>query len=114
MISLNLAPAYVDVTSQVQIQRSGVVQGRFSNIGTATAWITNNSGADMSASVQYVLQGLPAGVTVANATGYFNGMPYITAAPSLASGAQATVQLQFNNPGRVAINYTPKVYNGSF
>ena len=114
VISLNLAPAYVDVTSTVQIQRSGVVQGRFSNVGTATAWITNNSGADMSASVQYVLQGLPKGVTVANATGTFNGMPYITAAPSLAAGAQATVQLQFNNPGHVAITYTPKVYNGSF
>jgi predicted extracellular nuclease len=114
VISLNLAPAYVDVTSSVSIQRSAVVQGRFSNVGTATAWITNNSGADMNASVQYVLQGLPKGVTVANATGTFNGMPYITAAPSLAAGAQATVQLQFNNPGHVAISYTPKVYNGSF
>ncbi len=114
VISLNLAPAYVDVTASVQIQRSGVVQGRFSNVGTATAWITNTSGADLSASVQYVLQGLPKGVTLANATGTFNGMPYITAAPSLAAGAQATVQLQFNNPGHVAITYTPKVYNGSF
>lgn len=114
VISLNLAPAYVDVTSSVQVQRSGVVQGRFSNVGTATAWITNISGADMSASVQYVLQGLPKGVTLNNATGYFNGLPYITAAPSLAAGAQATVQLQFNNPGHVAITYTPKVYNGSF
>ena len=114
VISLNLPPAYVDVTSTVQIQRSGLVQGRFSNVGTATAWVTNTSGADLSASVQYVLQGLPAGVTLVNATGYFNGMPYITAAPSLAAGAQATVQLQFNNPGHVAVNYTPKVYNGSF
>jgi predicted extracellular nuclease len=114
VISLNLPPAYVDVTAGVQIQRSGLVQGRFSNVGTATAWLTNVSGADMGAQVQYVLQGLPAGVTLANASGYFNGMPYITAAQSLAAGAQATVQLQFNNPGHVAVNYTPKVFNGSF
>jgi len=114
VISLNLAPSYVDVTASVQIQRSGVVQGRFSSVGTATAWLTNTSGADLAAPVQYVLQGLPAGVTLANATGYVDGMPYITAAPSLAAGAQATVQLQFNNPKRVAINYTPKVFNGSF
>jgi hypothetical protein len=114
VVSLNLAPSYVDVTASVQIQRSGVVQGRFSSVGTATAWITNTSGADLAAPVHYVLQGLPANVTLANASGYVNGMPYITAAPSLAAGAQASVQLQFNNPGRVAINYTPKVYNGSF
>jgi len=114
VVSLNLPASYVDVTSSVQIQRSGVVQGRFSSVGTATAWITNSSGAELAAPVQYVLQGLPAGVTLANATGYVNGMPYITAAPSLAAGAQATVQLQFNNPSRVAVNYTPKVYNGSF
>ncbi|KQV45595.1 MULTISPECIES: ExeM/NucH family extracellular endonuclease [unclassified Duganella] len=114
VISLNLAPSYVDVTSSVQIQRSGLVQGRFSSIATATAWLTNSSGADMAAPLQYVLQGLPAGVTLANASGSINGMPYITAAPALAAGAQATVQLQFNNPGRVAVNYTPKVYNGSF
>ncbi len=114
VISLNLPASYMDVTGGVQVQRSGLVQGRFSSIGTATAWLTNTSGADLAAPVHYVLQGLPANVTLANATGYINGMPYITAAPSLAAGAQATVQLQFNNPSRVAVNYTPKVYNGSF
>ncbi|MGW8391240.1 ExeM/NucH family extracellular endonuclease [Pseudoduganella sp. HUAS MS19] len=114
VVSLNLPASYTDVTAGVQIQRSGLVQGRFSTVGTATAWLTNTSGADMAAPVHYVLQGLPAGVTLANATGYVNGMPYLTAAPSLAAGAQATVQLQFNNPSRVAVNYTPKVYNGSF
>ncbi|WP_035372816.1 ExeM/NucH family extracellular endonuclease [Pseudoduganella violaceinigra] len=114
VIGLNLAPSYVDVSAGMQIQRSGLVQGRFSNIGTATAWLTNASGADLTAEVQYVLQGLPAGVTLNNASGYFNGMPYITVASSMAAGAKLTVQLQFNNPGHVAVNYTPKVYNGSF
>jgi predicted extracellular nuclease len=114
VVSLNLDATYVDVTANMLIQRGGLLQSRGSSTATGTVWLTNNSATALTGPVHYLVPGLPAGVTLANATGSVNGVPYITVAPSLAAGAQISFQVKFNNPSRVGISYAPQVYTGSF
>ncbi|WP_342118541.1 ExeM/NucH family extracellular endonuclease [Pseudoduganella sp. OTU4001] len=114
VIALNLDATYSDVTAGMLVQRAGLVQSRGSSVATGNVWVTNNSGAALAGPVHYLVPGLPAGVTLANASGAVNGVPYITVAPSLAAGAQVAFQVKFNNPAKAAINYVPQVLTGSF
>lgn len=114
LIALNLDATFTDVTAGTQIQRSALLLNRATSQSTGTVWLTNVSGAAFNGPVHYMLKGLPAGVTVVNPTGYVNGVPYITVAPSLAAGAQVSVALKLNNAARVGIAYTPVVYTGAF
>ncbi|WP_374582207.1 ExeM/NucH family extracellular endonuclease [Pseudoduganella sp.] len=113
VVALNLDATYQDVTASTLVQRAGLVQSRGSSTATGNVWLTNN-GAALAGPVHYLVPGLPAGVTLANATGTLNGVPYITVAPSLAGGAQVSFQVKFNNPAKAAINYVPQVLSGSF
>jgi hypothetical protein len=62
-----------------------------------------------------VLQGLPAGVTLDNKSGDFNGAPYVTLpGTTLAPGATVTVGLTFTNPSKTTITFTSKLYSGTF
>jgi hypothetical protein len=58
---------------------------------------------------------LPAGVMLANASGIRQGVPYITLpAATLAADALSQVTVQFSNPSRAPIAYTPHVFSGQF
>jgi predicted extracellular nuclease len=114
VISLALPQPYSDVTAGMLVQRSGLAQSRGGSTATGTVWLTNHSGAALTTPVHYLVPGLPSGVTLANASGSLNGVPYITVAPSLAAGAQISFQVKFNNPARVGITYVPQVFTGSF
>jgi hypothetical protein len=58
---------------------------------------------------------LPAGITLANATGSSNGNPFIAVpgADSLGSGQSATVTVQFRNPSNASITFTPIAFSGN-
>jgi uncharacterized protein len=50
-------------------------------------------------------------VTLANAAGQFQGLPYVTAAvASLAPGQTATVAVQFSNPASARIGYVVRTF----
>ncbi len=55
-------------------------------------------------------------MTLADAEGTFNGSPFITVPTltNLASGQTATVNVQFRNASKAAINFVPVIYLGSF
>ena len=58
---------------------------------------------------------LPAGVTLANATGSRAGAPYLTVnAAGLAAGASLTLTLNFTNPSKLAVNYSAQLFSGAF
>jgi len=114
LVSLALTPTFVDVTASVKVQGSAIVLNRTTNKFTSTIWLTNTSAGALGGPLHYLVDKLPAGVTLANASGSLNGVPYITVPGGLAAGAQASFQLQFNNPARVGITYTPTVYSGTF
>ncbi|MES2116859.1 MAG: ExeM/NucH family extracellular endonuclease [Pseudomonadota bacterium] len=115
VISLNLQPSYVDVSAAVRAVGSGLVYNRATGKYGSTFAVTNVSAAALNGPLQVEFDGLPAGVTLVNATGYHNGAPYITVdAASLAAGATVSFPLSFSKTGSASIGYTAKVYSGTF
>ena len=113
--SLNLQATAADVTSLVAVASSGSTVNRATGTFNTTVTLTNASGASISGPVQLVLGGLPAGITVTNATAYRDGLPYVTVSlNAIAPGQRVSVPLMFVNPGRAALSYTPRVYSGNF
>jgi predicted extracellular nuclease len=115
VVSLNLAPAFTDVTASVKIVPGALGYNRVTGRFVGSVSFTNTSGAALSGPLRYVLQGLPAGVTLDNRSGDFNGAPYVTLpGTTLAPGATVTVSLTFTNPSRANITFTSKLYSGTF
>ena len=105
----------VDVTGSVRIARSGLTMNRFTSKYTGTVTITNTSGAALNGPLQFQLQGLTSGVTLDNATGLKDGMPYVTLGDAeLAPGQSATVTTTFSNPSRAVIGYTPQLISAKY
>jgi uncharacterized protein len=115
VVSLNLTPTFADVTGSFTVYRSGLALNRTTGQYSGSYRFTNQTGAAINGPFHVELSGLPAGVTLANASGVRNGKPYISASSaSLAPGASATVTMLFNNPAKVGINYSAAIYNGAF
>jgi len=102
----------VDVTPYAAISRSGLTFNRFTNKYAGTVTITNPGGQTLTGPLQFRLQGLPAGVTLANQTGVKDGVPYIALpAGDLAPGQSVTLTTTFSNPSKVGIGYTPLLFS---
>jgi predicted extracellular nuclease len=115
IVSLNLAPAYVDVSASAKIVSNGLAYNRVTGKFSGTVSITNTSGAVINGPLQFVLQGLTAGVTLDNKSGDLNGSPYITLPnASLAPGASVTLSTTFTNPAKANVVYSSKLYSGTF
>jgi predicted extracellular nuclease len=115
VVSLNLTPTFVNVTSSFSTYRSGLNWNRITGQFSGTLVLTNTTGSTINGPFQVELSGLPSGVTLANATGMHNGVPYITAtASSVAPGATVTISTVFNNPTKGVIPYTAIISSGSF
>jgi uncharacterized protein len=115
VVSLNLAPAFADVTGSVKIVPGALGYNRVTGKFSGSVAFTNTSGAALAGPLQYVLQGLPAGVTLDNKSGDFNGAPYVTLpGTALAAGATVKVSLTFTNPAKTNITFTSTLYSGTF
>jgi hypothetical protein len=101
--------------SQVSTTASGLAYSRVTQTFNGTVTLKNISGSAISGPLQIIFTGLPATVTLANATGKLAGTPYLTVqTASLASGQSITVNVQFKNPSNATVNVTPAIYFGSF
>jgi predicted extracellular nuclease len=115
IVSLNLAPTFIDVSGSVSVAKSGLALNRSTGKYTGTVSFTNTSGAVINGPLQFRLDGLTAGVTLDNATGTQGGAPYVTlASGSIAPGATVTVAVTFTNPSKALIAYTAKLISGTF
>jgi predicted extracellular nuclease len=115
LVSLNLVGTFANVTASFTQHRSGMAWNRTNGQFTGTLTLTNATTAAVSGPFQVEFTGLPAGVTLLNATGMRNGVPYITVNnASVASGAAMTVSTVFSNPSKGAIPYTAIISSGSF
>jgi len=104
-----------DVSGSVLVQSSGLVLNRSTQRFNGTITLTNQGGVALSGPLQLQLDGLPAGVSLFNATGTHAGSPYITATTgNLAAGASVSVPVSFSNPNKIAISYSSKIFSGSF
>jgi hypothetical protein len=102
-------------SSQVSATATGLAYSRVSQTFNGTVTIKNIGDSTVTGPFQMVCTSLTAGVTLANATNTFAGIPYISvpAATSLSPGQSATVSVQFKNPANAVINFTPVIYSGS-
>ena len=115
LVSLNLVGTFADVTTGFAVTRSSFVLNRSTGLYSGTYSFTNNGATPVSGPFNVEIAGLPAGVTLTNASGQRNGVPYITAGgASVAPGATVTVTLTLRNPSKVGINYSATIYSGTF
>jgi len=115
-VTVNL-PANLLSSGLVTVAKSGFVYnfttGRFSQSVTITN-LTQNS---VPGSISLVLDNLSSNATLYNASGTTSvqlpaGSPYANTG-SLAPGASVTFTIQFTDPAKTAISYTPRVLAGS-
>jgi predicted extracellular nuclease len=115
IVSLNLVPVFTDVSASVKMSATGATLNRATGKFSGSITFTNTSGTAINGPLQFVLQNLPAGVTLDNKSGDYNGAPYVTLPnASLAAGASVTVTTTFTNPNKASILFTPKLYSGTF
>jgi len=111
-------PCATDVTGSISLIRSGYVL----NFGTQrfyqTVTLTNTSGSAIGGPIALNLESLSGDAALFNKSGTTScaaplGGPYINATSgSLASHASVSVVLQFTDPTRGSITYTPRVLAG--
>ena len=115
VVSLDLQPAYRDITAAVAQASSGLTFNRVTQKYTGTFAFTNTGTSTLSGPFQVVFGALPAGVTLANATGSHVGAAYVSVnAASLAPGATASFAVSFSNPSKVTIHYSASIFAGNF
>ncbi len=114
IIGLNLQPLPVDVSTQVSAVSSGLVYNRSTQLYTGTITLKNTGTSSLNGPINMELTGLSAGVTLTNATGSYNGVPYIkTTANTLAAGQSITVAISLRNPNKVSVSYVVKTLTGN-
>lgn len=107
-----------DLTSGLTITRSGYRVDRTTGYFVQTVQITNGQTVPVIGPMYFAVTGLPGGVTLANSGSTKNippvGSPYVTLSTpdgiTLQPGASLNLTLQFLDPSRARINYTPKVF----
>lgn len=91
-----------NVTSQVQVSKSGLVYNRATQLFGGTITITNTGTTNLIGPLEFEVTGLPAGVILANASGIAqDGNPYISINPAggvLSPGQSITFTVLFKNP----------------
>jgi hypothetical protein len=100
-----------DITTQISFVRSGLTYNRSNRTYYGTITIANNGADTLSNLLPVALTALPAGVTLVNAAGTFNGTPYVNTGTvnSLPPGA-STVPVHFQFAGGT-LNYGIAVYS---
>jgi hypothetical protein len=100
---------------EILVTASGLAYSRVSQTFNGTITIQNVSSNAIYGPLEVVFTALTSGVTLANATGTFNGVPYLTvpAVTSLAQGQASTVNVRFKDPTNATINFAPVIYSGS-
>lgn len=112
-------PATTNITNEVGLFETPIRRDPLAGPGTyiQAAMFINESGAAISGPVALVLTGLPAGVTVTNANGTYNGSPYINIEPPGGTWLPGVryflfALITFSDPSHVKITYTPEVVQG--
>lgn len=110
------APPYTNVTSQVHIVATDVDYDQSRHTAQQMFLIMNVSGQLIPGPLQLLLTNLPAGVSVTNASGTFQGSPYVTlpGVTSLGPHGVARVVLEFTYQLQPRITSSPQLYSGHF
>jgi Tol biopolymer transport system component len=102
-----------EVSESLKYTGSGLIYNPQTQLFNGTISLTNTSSTPITGPEPVVLDRLPSGVTLADASGTTGtGAPYITdPAPTIAPGQTSQVPVQFSNPGQMPFNYTVQVFD---
>lgn len=107
-------PDTLDVTADCHVVTSGFVHSRITNLDNAAITVKNKSGATIHGPVYVFFDGLPSGVTLANASGSLNGTPYLlVSSTDLPDNEKASATVSIRNTGSSRISFTTRVVAGS-
>ena len=100
-----------DVTAQVHAVSSGLIYNPSTQLFNGNVTITNAGTTTLTGPFPLVFQGLPAGVTLADAIGTTGaGAPYVSDdLATLPPGQSSTTAVQFKDPQFASITYTLQV-----
>jgi len=102
-------------STQVATTASGLAYSRMTQTFNGSVTVTDVGTGSVAGPLQDVLTTLPSTVTLANASGSYQGNPFITFGNlGLAPGQSETATLQFSNPSNSTINASSQVYSGGF
>jgi hypothetical protein len=106
-----------DVTSSIGLAYGGFTLNPMTRRYVQTVTLKNNSSAPIAGPVSLVLDQLTANVALYNPSGTTSlilpaGSPYLNVDAILSPGQSVSVQLQFTNPGNVAVTYQARVLAG--
>jgi hypothetical protein len=106
-----------NVTSSIGLTYGGFTINPMTRRYVQTVTLKNTSSATITGPLSLVLDQLTANVTLYNASGATSlilpaGSPYLNVNAVLSPGQSVSVQLQFTNPGNVAVTYQARVLAG--
>ena len=110
--TINVAP---DVTERTHVTGLGGPVNPFTGVFTSTGSITNTSGLPITGPLFMVVEGLPAGVSLANADGtLFSGQPFLKVNVAQLGPGQSSgpITLQFKDPALTPFTYHLIVIDG--
>lgn len=107
-------PTATSVNGQVSVVLSGAILNRRTGKVTVRAIVRNLTDASLAGPLHLLLEQLSPSHTLLNATGTFAGDPYVTLPSALGPRAVTTLVLEFNNPGRLPLNFITNAVSGSF
>jgi hypothetical protein len=111
--SATFASAIANVTGSVSITATPFIYSRASKTFNTTYTVKNIGTKTIAGPVSLVLSGLPAGVTVSNASGTYLGNPFLAlGSGTLTAGASITVPVQISDPANASLQPTSSVYSG--
>ncbi len=115
VVSLNLPTPPLDLTASVSIARSELFLDRDKLSFTATMTFTNKQASALDGPFYVTFDNLSPGVTLLNASGVKDGVPYIMLnRNTIPVGGKMTVPVRFSTASEGTIAFTNKVYTGNF
>jgi hypothetical protein len=101
-------------SGEMLVTASGLAYSRVTQTFNGTVTIQNIGSSAIYGPFEVVFTAVTGGVTLATATGTYNGSAYLSVpgVTSLAPGQSSTVNVQFKNPSNAKISFTPVIYSG--
>lgn len=108
------APTYIDVTGYIRTTALSLAYNRSTGKYVGNFMLTNTGSIPLAGPLHLQFDALTAGVRLDNATASHDGSPYISVPAGLEPDASVTIPLVFDNPARVGIGYSAKIFSGTF
>ncbi|MEO5932081.1 MAG: hypothetical protein ABIQ08_00815, partial [Duganella sp.] len=106
-------PTFTDVTGYVRTTAYGLAYNRSTGKYAGNFVIANTGSIKLTGPLHLVLKDLTAGVVLTNASGTYEGSPYITVQGELEPDGSVTIPLIVDNPAKVSVSYAAKIYSGT-